>query len=74
MAVACPQVAELLEHTTLIVAALVCLAARRAGVNEVVLLVAWLLVASTLRWARNRGALARWVAQWQRPGVPQHRP
>lgn len=52
-----------LECTTLVVGALACLAAKRAGVDEVVLFAGWLLMALTVRSARNRGALDQLVAR-----------
>lgn len=60
-----------LEYTTLIVGALTCLAAKRAGVDEAVIFAIWLLVALGIRSARNRGALDQLVAKWSHSPPPE---
>jgi hypothetical protein len=52
-----------LEYLVLLVGGLICLAAKRAGVNDWVLSAAWLLMALAVRRARNRGMLDRFIAR-----------
>ncbi len=60
-----------LEYGTLFVGALACLVAKRAGVNEAALFAVWLLLALSVRRARNRGVLDRLVARYGKLALPE---